>query len=52
LRERGWGSPNSDEGTYTVILCIQYISTLCMHPLGRGKGQYYVKYSNDDFLNH
>jgi hypothetical protein len=24
LRERGWGSPkkNSDEGTYTVVLCI------------------------------
>jgi hypothetical protein len=21
-RERGWGSPNSDEGTYTVVLCI------------------------------
>ncbi len=26
LRERGWASPNSDEGTYTVIL---YVSTLC-----------------------
>jgi hypothetical protein len=22
LRERGWGSPISDEGTYTVVLCI------------------------------
>jgi len=22
LRERGWGSPNSDEGTYTVVLFI------------------------------
>ncbi len=22
LRQRGWGSPNSDEGTYTVVLCI------------------------------
>jgi hypothetical protein len=22
LRERGWGSPNSDEGTHTVVLCI------------------------------
>ncbi len=22
LRERGWGSPNSDEGTYTVVLYI------------------------------
>ncbi len=22
LRERGWVSPNSDEGTYTVVLCI------------------------------
>jgi hypothetical protein len=22
LRERGWGSPNSDEGTYTMELCI------------------------------
>jgi hypothetical protein len=22
LRERGWGSPNSNEGTYTVVLCI------------------------------
>jgi hypothetical protein len=22
LRLRGWGSPNSDEGTYTVVLCI------------------------------
>jgi hypothetical protein len=21
-RERGWGSPNSDGGTYTVVLCI------------------------------
>jgi hypothetical protein len=21
-RERGWESPNSDEGTYTVVLCI------------------------------
>ena len=21
-RERGWGSPNSDEGTYTVVLYI------------------------------
>ncbi len=21
LRERGWGSPNSDDGTYTVVLC-------------------------------
>ncbi len=20
MRERGWGSPNSDEGTYTVVL--------------------------------
>jgi hypothetical protein len=27
-RERGWGSPNSDEGTYTVVLFIQYIRTL------------------------
>jgi hypothetical protein len=25
LRERGWGSPNSDEGTYTVVLYIQVI---------------------------
>ncbi len=23
LRERGWGSPNSDERTYTVVLYIQ-----------------------------
>ncbi len=22
MRQRGWGSPNSDEGTYTVVLCI------------------------------
>jgi hypothetical protein len=22
LWERGWGSPNSDKGTYTVALCI------------------------------
>ncbi len=22
MRERGWGSPNSDEGTYTVVLFI------------------------------
>ncbi len=22
LQERGWGSPNSDEGTYTVVLCM------------------------------
>ncbi len=22
LRERGWGSPNSDEGKYTVVLCM------------------------------
>ncbi len=22
LRERGWGTPNSDEGTYTVVLCV------------------------------
>ncbi len=22
LRERGWGSPNSDEGTYTVVLYV------------------------------
>ncbi len=21
LREKGWGSPSSDEGTYTVVLC-------------------------------
>ncbi len=27
LRERGWGSPNSDEGTYTVVLCI--LKVLC-----------------------
>jgi hypothetical protein len=24
-RERGWESPNSDEGTYTVVLCIVYV---------------------------
>ncbi len=30
LRERGWVSPNSDEGTYTVVLYnTVYISTLC-----------------------
>jgi hypothetical protein len=30
LRKRGWGSPNSDEGTYPVVpvLCINRVSTL------------------------
>jgi hypothetical protein len=35
LRERCWGSPNSDEGTYTVVLFIyMYIVqlTLCSFP--------------------
>jgi hypothetical protein len=27
-RERGWESPNSDEGTYTVVLFFLYIRTL------------------------
>ncbi len=27
-REKGWGSPNSDEGTHSVVLFI-YIGTLC-----------------------
>ncbi len=35
--ERGWESPNSDEGTYTVVLFI-HISTLCPPPFGRGGG--------------
>jgi hypothetical protein len=25
LQERGWESSNSDEGTYTLVLCIVYI---------------------------
>ncbi len=25
----GWDSPNSDEGTYTLVLCIVYIYVLC-----------------------
>jgi hypothetical protein len=32
LRQRGWGSPNSDEGTYTVVLCI------CKYFVGRTMG--------------
>jgi hypothetical protein len=28
--ERGWESPNSDEGTYTVVLCIYIIYVLCV----------------------
>jgi hypothetical protein len=29
-RKRGWESPNSDEGTYTVVLYSVYISALCV----------------------
>jgi hypothetical protein len=28
-RERGWESPNSDEGTYTLVRYSVYISSLC-----------------------
>jgi hypothetical protein len=28
LRERGWGCPSSDKGTYTVVLYIYTVSTL------------------------
>ncbi len=30
LRLKGWGNPNSNEGTYTVVLYCIYISTLCL----------------------
>jgi hypothetical protein len=31
LRLKGWGSPNSNEGTYTVVLYIyKYFVILCM----------------------
>jgi hypothetical protein len=36
LRERGWGSHNSDEGTYTVVLYNIYISTLWARLTGSG----------------
>ncbi len=29
MRERVWGSPNSDEGTYTVVLCIYKYFVVC-----------------------
>ncbi len=36
LRERGWGSSNSDEGTCTVVLCInKYFVTEAQAFLGR-----------------
>ncbi len=39
LRERGWGGPNSDEGTDTMVLLSTY---LCMHFVftGMGEGHY------------
>jgi hypothetical protein len=35
LRERGWGSPSSDEGTCTVVLCIYFVDSA--NKLARGK---------------
>ncbi len=32
-RERGWESPNSNEGTHTVVLCIYTVYVLCAPPI-------------------
>ncbi len=50
-RERGWGSPNSDEGKYTVVLCIyKYFVLLVLFVAGSHcltvfrvfNGQYFI----------